>query len=327
MPEAGTETRVIVTGATGVIGRRVVPALVRRGYQVTAVGRTPAARAALEGMGARAIALDLLDRRAAWRALAGQHVTVNLATHIPRSLPAMLLPWAWRENDRLRRDGAAALVAAALEAGVTRFVQESFAPVYADGGDRWIDEAWPQRPAPNNRTVLDAEAAAGRFTRAGGTGVVLRFAGFYGPDAFLRALLGMVRRGWSPLPGPPGAYWSSISQRDAAAAVVAALAVPEGTYNVSDEAPLTRREWGEALAAAAGLPPPRPAPAWLARLGGRRVEVLSRSQRISSARLRAASGWAPQDPSAREGLRAAVAALDDATREAREAGAEAGQRG
>jgi nucleoside-diphosphate-sugar epimerase len=179
--------------------------------------------------------------------------------------------------------------------------------VYDDGGARWIDEQWPQRPAPYNRTVLDAERAAARFAAGGGAGVVLRFAGFYGPDPFLRDMLDVVRRGWAPLPGPAGAYWSSVSHDDAAAAVLAALDVPAGAYNVCDDEPLTRREWADALAQGAGRP--RLMPGWLAAVGGATMELLSRSQRMTNGKLKGASGWAPRWRSARAGLRAAVGAL------------------
>jgi nucleoside-diphosphate-sugar epimerase len=183
--------------------------------------------------------------------------------------------------------------------------------VYQDGGDRWIDEQWPLRTTPYNRTVLDAEASAARFASAGRDGVVLRFGGFYGPDAFLRTMIGVVRRGWAPLPGPAGAYWSSVSHDDAASAVMAALEVPTGTYNVVDDEPLTRREWADALAAAAGAHPPRLVPRWLTALGGKTMERLSRSQRVTNEKLKRSSGWTPRWRTAREGLRHAVRALEE----------------
>ena len=303
-----TNSRILITGATGVVGTLAVPMLLTQGHRVTAVGRTADSRARLAALGADPIALDLFDRDAARRAMTGHDTVVNLATHMPRSALRMMLPWQWRENDRIRRDASLALVDAALAAGVSRFVQESFAPVYEDGGDRWIDEHWPQRPAPNSRTVLDAERSADRFTARGGTGIVLRFAGFYGPDPFLRDMVGVVRRGWAPLPGRSGAYWSSVSHSDAASAVVAALSLPAGAYNVCDDQPMTRRAWSDALAEAAGLPSPRLMPVWLGALGGKLVELLSRSQRMSNAKLKAASSWTPRWPSAHEGLRAAVEA-------------------
>jgi len=303
---------VLVTGATGVVGRLAIPKLLERGYRVTAVGRTAAKHSELTALGAEAIALDMFDLDAARRAMAGHDAVINLATHMPASTFRMLLPWSWRENDRVRRDGSAVLVHAALHGGVSRFIQESFAPIYEDGGTQWIDEGWPQRPTRYNQTVLDAERSAAQFTAAGRTGVVLRFAGFYGPDALLGALIGVVRRGWAPLPGRADAYWSAVSHEDAASAVVAALEVPAGAYNVCDDEPLTRREWADVLADAAGAPRPKLLPRWMALLGGATMELLSRSQRMTNARLKGVSGWSPRWRSARDGVRAAVRTWLDA---------------
>src|SRR5947208_2644916 len=122
--------RILLTGATGVVGRRAVPLLVAAGHAVTAVGRSPAKRHALRTAGALPVAVDLLDADAVRRAVAGHDAVVNLATHIPSSSAAMLLRWSWRENDRVRRDGSATLAEAARLERVGRFVQESFAPIY-----------------------------------------------------------------------------------------------------------------------------------------------------------------------------------------------------
>lgn len=308
---SGAARSVFVTGATGVVGRRVVPALIALGHRVTAVGRSPEKRAGLEEQGARAVMVDLYDRDGLSAALhdAGADTVLNLATHMPSTMLQMMLPWSWKENDRVRREGSATLVDAALESGVDRFVQESFAPVYEDHGDGWIDESWPLRPAAYNRTVLDAERSAERFTERGGAGIVLRFAAFYGPDPVLSSMLSVVRRGWSPLPGPAGAYWSSVAHEDAAAAVVAALDVPAGPYNVCDDQPLTRAEFAAVLAMAVGVKVPRLMPSWLAAVGGSTVELLSRSQRMSNAKLRSAARWAPRRRSARDGIPAAIEAL------------------
>ena len=304
-----TSQRIFVTGATGVIGRRAVPRLVAAGHRVTAVGRNQKTLSTLASAGADVATIDLFDRAAVRNAVAAHDVVINLATHMPSSTLKMMLPWEWRENDRVRREGAAILSEAASDAGVSRFIQESFAPIYDDGGDQWIDERWAVRPARYNRTTLDAERAAARFTANGGAGVVLRFAGFYGPDAFLHDMLNMARRGWCPLPGRANAYWSSVSHDDAATAVVAALDVPAGIYNVCDDEPLTRRAWANALASAARAGTPRLMPAWLTAIGGTTMELLARSQRMTNAKLKAACGWAPAMRSAREGLAAAAAAL------------------
>ena len=306
--------RIFLTGATGVVGRRVLPHLVSAGHEVTAVGRTPEKRERLRALGAAPVAADLFDAAALRPAVAGHDAVVNLATSIPPSSRALLRS-AWRDNDRIRTVASANLVDAALAAGVGRFVQESFAPIYEDGGDAWLDENSPRRAARYNRSVLDAEGAAERFARSGGAGVVLRFALFYGPDSgFTLDTIRYVRREWAPAFGAPSGFVSSVSHDDAASAVVAALGLPAGTYNVTDDEPLRRREYYDSLAAALGVGPPKFPPAWLARFAGSIGETLSRSQRIANRTLRGASGWRPAAPSVREGWRSVVAQLGGATR-------------
>ncbi len=303
--------RVFVTGATGVVGRRLVPLLLSGGHTVTAVARSQEKRAALERQGAAAVEVDLFAAETVRRAVAGHGAVVNLATHIPPSTLRVLLPGAWRENDRIRRFASAILVEAAIAGGASRFVQESFAPIYDDQGEAWIDERSSVRPARNTRSILDAEQSAARFTESGRVGVVLRFAGFYGPDAFhVHDLARAVQKGFAPLPGSPDAFISTVSHDDAAAAVVAALsAASAGVYNVADDEPLRHRAYVDALADALGVPPPRLPPRWLGRLMGSPGELLSRSQRISNGKLRGECGWAPRYPSVREGWRAVAGEL------------------
>lgn len=301
--------RVFVTGATGAIGIRAVPLLLRSGHTVTAAGRSPVKRRYLEQQGAQVVEADLFDLTAMRQAVRRHDAIVNLATHMPSSAKKMMLPLAWRENDRLRRVGSATIVEAALTEGVARVVQESFAPIYVDSGDAWIDELTPVKPARYNRSVLDAERNAARFAASGGTGVVLRFAALYGPDHLFLEMLDVIRKGWSPLPGEPTAYITSLAQDDAAMAVVAALGVPSGTYNVAEDQPLRRGEWVGSLAAAAGLPSPRFLPSWLTRLGGSAMRLLARSQRISNRKLRGRSNWAPRYRDPREAWSELVAAF------------------
>lgn len=294
--------RIFLTGATGVVGIRALPLLRAQGHDVTALVHSPGKRAAVESLGAQPIALDLFDGPAVGRAVRDHDVVVNLATHIPSPAYRMVLPWAWRENDRIRREASAILAEAAIAAGVQRFVQESFAPVYPDRGEDWIDESVPISPTRYNRSVADAERSAARVTEAGRTGVVLRFAFFYGPDSdSTRDFVKQARKGRGGMPGRASAFISSVSHDDAAAAVVAALDVPAGAYNVTDDEPLKRRDYFDALAAALDVPPPRLMPPWVSRLMGSTGELLSRSQRISNRKLRDASGWKPRYPSMREG--------------------------
>lgn len=298
--------RIFVAGATGVIGVRVVRELVERGESVTAVGRSDEKRAMLRGLGAEAVGVDLYDRAAVQRAVAGHDAVINLATAVPPSATRMFLPGAWREMDRVRRQVSANLAHAALAGDtVGRLLQESFAPIHADGGDAWIDEDSPVRPSRYNRSVLDAEAAARRFTAAGRTGVVLRFGTFYGPDdAVTRQMIDSIRRGWAPFFGSPRGYLSSVAHDDAASAVVAALGVPAGVYDVVESEPLRRRELADGIARLMGAKPPRFLPAWTRYLAGSVGEMLARSLRISNRRLREAGGWSPRHPTMLDGLRA-----------------------
>jgi 2-alkyl-3-oxoalkanoate reductase len=139
--------RVFIAGGTGVIGRRVVPALVKAGYEVAAAARSETGVAGLRAMGAEAVRMNLMDAASVRRAMGKPDMVVNLTTHMPGSTAAVMFPWAWRENDRVRRTGAANLATAARLAGADCVIQESFAPVYADRGDEWIDERWTVSPA------------------------------------------------------------------------------------------------------------------------------------------------------------------------------------
>jgi nucleoside-diphosphate-sugar epimerase len=303
--------RIFVSGATGVIGRRVVPRLLSARHAVTAVVRNPAARERLENVGASCVAVDLFDLDALKRAVIDHDVIINLATHMPSSTWKMVFRWAWQLNDRIRSEGVSNLVEAALAGGVTRFIQESFALTYPDRGDHWIDEQTPLEPAAYNRTVLDAEAAVAQFARDGRAGVVLRFAAFYGPDAMqVKSYIDGLRRGWAMLPGAPDSFISSVAHDDAAAAVVAALRARTGPYNVTDDEPVTRAVYFGSLAEALNLKPPRFLPIWTTPLFGSAGRLMSRSLRLSNHKLGVETGWSPRYPSVREGWRPMLEQMD-----------------
>jgi nucleoside-diphosphate-sugar epimerase len=275
---------IVITGSTGVIGRRAVRELLAAGYGVTGVTRSPRGRQRLESLGARTVEAEVFDAASLRRAFDGADAVVNLLTHVP-SAHRMADPSAWAENDRLRTEASAAIASAARMAGVKRLVQESIAFVYADGGDAWLDEEAPVSGGGITTSALTAERNARELFD--GDTVVLRFGLFMGPDSgSTRAALEAARAGSSIAIGPPDAYRPTLWLDDAAAAIAAALRVPAQTYNVADADPPTNAEIDAALAAAVGV-------------GALRSRVpqdgpLARSQRVSSRRLREASGWAPR---------------------------------
>jgi nucleoside-diphosphate-sugar epimerase len=302
--------RVFVAGGTGAVGRHTIPALVHEGHMVTALARTPNKAATLTTQQATPVSVSLFDRAALTAAFAGHDAVLNLATAIP-PMRRWLRATAWRNNDRVRTQGSAAVVDAALAAGVGHLVQESVAMLYHDQGTRWVDEDAPVDRYPMARGNLAAEANAHRFSQAGGTGIVLRFGWFYGPGAaHSEQLFALARRHLGLVLGPPASYVSSIQVADAAAAVAAALQAPAGTFNVVDDEPLTKREYAEALARAAGKAMWLRGPGRAGLLLGDRLTSLTRSLRVSNARFRAATGWAPRYPSAREGWIATATALN-----------------
>ncbi|MEV4577728.1 NAD(P)-dependent oxidoreductase [Nonomuraea jabiensis] len=302
--------RVFITGGTGAIGRHTVPALLAAGHTVTALARTPEKAAALAGQGAAPVTVSLFDREALASAFAGHDAVVNLASAIP-PMSKFMSAGAQRQNNRVRVEGSAAVVDAALAAGVGRLVQESVSMVYRDQGARWIDEDAPVDHYPMTRGNFAAESSAHRFGReGGGAGVVLRFGWFYGRGAaHSEQMYAQARRHVGMVLGHPDGYVSSIHLADAAEAVIAALGAAAGTYNVVDDEPLTKREYAHALARAAATRLWFTVPGRAAYLFGHRLTSLTRSLRVSNARFRAATGWAPRYPSAREGWPATAAVL------------------
>lgn len=302
--------KVFVTGGTGAIGCHAVPSLVAAGHEVSALARSDEGADRLRRQGVVPVRVSLFDRPALAEALLGHDAVVNLATALPATTDFHKAS-AWAENIRIRTEGSATLVDAALEAGVPRLLQESVCMIYRDRGDRWIDETWPTDDFPAARSNLAAEASARRFTAAGGAGAVLRFGWFYGPGAtHSEEFLALARgRGICVMMGAPRGYVSSIHVADGGRAVAAALTVPAGTYNVVDDEPLTKRDFADALAAAAGRRRCLRAPGRLALLLGEGTTSLTRSLRVANGRFKSAAGWAPRYPSAREGWIAMTAAL------------------
>ena len=292
--------RILVTGSTGVLGRRVVPLLTAAGHTVTAAVRSPAKAQRLVASGAAIVAVRGFDKIA--DLVSGHDAVINLATSIPTGSKGL---WRhmWQENDRIRSRLSAALVDAALRSGCSRFIQESIALVYADGGDRWITEDAPLDAPPHAQSALVAESHVQRFTEAGRTGVVLRFGLFYAADTpHTRDALRFARKGFASIFGSKRDYFPPIQLDDAATAVVQALTIPAGIYNVVDNDPPTRGEYARVLREVVGAKKTPRVPGKIsALLMGSVARSLARSQRVSNQKLRA-TGWHPRYATIKEGL-------------------------
>lgn len=296
--------RVFVTGGTGAIGSHAVPALVAAGHAVSALARTDAKARVLRAQGATPVSVSLFDRPGLAAAFADHDAVINLASALP-STATFMFRSAWQECQRVRTFGSAAVVGAARDAGVPRVIQESVVMIYADGADGWIEEDHPVDDYPIARGNHAAEANAQRFADAGGCVSVLRFGVFYGSGAaHSEQILDMARHHIGFLPGRADSYLSSIHLADAASAVVAALTCAGGTYNIVDDAPLTKREYAAACADAVGVRTWVTGPGKLGLLLGDRLTSLTRSLRVTNKRFRAATDWQPRYPSIREGYSA-----------------------
>jgi nucleoside-diphosphate-sugar epimerase len=304
--------RLLLTGATGVLGRPTLSALLASGHEVRALARDAAKAQQLEAAGGEPVQIDLFDGPAVADAVAGVDAVLHLATNVP-PVSKMAFPPAWRTHNRLRTEATRLLLDAARAQGVQAFIKESITFAYPDRGAQWIDESVPPDESVKMlRPTLEGERLVARFGVDGGRGVVLRFGLFYGPEnRSTDEALAMARARIAPIPGSPDGYVSSIHVDDAATAVVSALEAPSGVYNVTDDEPLTRRDYTDAFAAAFDLPTLHLTPgAALRVVGGAGAKALIWSQRVSNQRMRATTSWAPVYPSAREGWVAVAAARD-----------------
>jgi nucleoside-diphosphate-sugar epimerase len=302
--------RVLVAGASGAIGSRLVPQLVERGHEVVGTSRSPGKSERLAGLGAEPIVLDLLDPDAVRKAVTAVRpdAIIHQATALSDLSDFKNLDKAFAQTNRLRTEGTDALLAAAREADVRRFVAQSFTSwPYAREGGPVKTEADPldPTPVPTMRETLDAIRHVEQ-TAVDAGGIALRYGGFYGsPDD---AQLELVRKRRFPIVGDGGGIWSFIHLDDAAAATVLALedGAP-GIYNVVDDEPAPVREWLPALAEAIGAKPPRRVPRWLARIvaGEAGVALMTEIRGASSAKAKRELGWTLRYPSWRQGFPAA----------------------
>jgi nucleoside-diphosphate-sugar epimerase len=311
--------RVLVAGASGAIGTRLVPQLIDAGHEVVGTTRTPGNAKRIRELGGKPIALDILDRRAVRKAVLASEpeAIIHEATALSNVSDLKHFDRTFAQTSRLRTEGTDALLAAGREAGVRRFVAQSYAPArYAREGGPVKHEDDPLDPAPVP-AAREAFAAMSRLdetvTEAGG--IALRYGTFYG--AANDGLIEPVRKRQFPIVGDGAGVWSWIHLEDAAAATVLALERGEaGVYNVVDDEPAPVHEWLPVLAEVLGAKPPRHLPRWLARLfAGEAVVMMSTESRgASNAKARRELGWEPRYPSWRQGFRAAYASVAPAER-------------
>jgi 2-alkyl-3-oxoalkanoate reductase len=304
--------RVFVAGASGVIGSRLVPQLVERGHEVIGTFRSQGHADRVRALGAQPVALDLLDRSAVQKAVreAAPEAIVHQATALTDVRFSRNLDRTFAQTNRLRTEGTDALLAAAHEAGVRRFLAQSYASLrYAREGGMVKTEEDPLDPTPVP-TTRETNAAMRYLDEAvtDAGGVALRYGGFYG--ASNDGLVEPVRKRQFPIVGDGGGFSSFIHLDDAAAATVLALETDvAGIYNIVDDEPAPVRDWLPVLAETLGAKPPRHFPRWLARLfaGEAGVMLGTEARGASNAKAKRELGWELRYPSWRQGFPTAYA--------------------
>jgi len=309
--------RVFVTGASGAIGSRLVPQLIDRGHEVIGTSRSRANVERVRSLGAEPIALDLLDARAVRKAVleSEPQAIVHQATALADLRDFKHFDRSFAQTNRLRTDGTDALLAAAREADVSRFVAQSYASArYArEGGPvKSEDDPLDSTPVP----AMAETFAALRYldqavTEAGG--IALRYGVFYGTSN--DGLVEPVRKRQFPIVGSGEGVSSFIHLDDAAAATVLALEHDgPAIYNIVDDEPAPVREWLPVLASVLGAKPPRRVPGWLARLfAGEAVVMMGTESRgASNAKAKRELGWKLRQPSWRQGFAAAYGSTGQA---------------
>jgi nucleoside-diphosphate-sugar epimerase len=304
-----------VAGASGAIGRSLVPRLVAAGHDVTGTTRSRDRAEAIRAAGASPAVVDALDAEALREAVA--RAAPEAIVHELTSLPERFNPRKadlYDATNRIRREGTRNLLEAARSAGTRRFVCQSIAFAYAPGPRPEVkDEEAPlivDAPPPfaegmrviaeMERAVLDAEL----------DGLVLRYGWFYGPGTYYGeggSMAADVRKRRFPVVGSGAGLFSFIHVDDAADATVAAVGRgAPGLYNVVDDDPAAQRDWLPLYAEAIGAPPPRRVPVWLARLfAGKMAGAVNRQPGASNAKAKRELGWQPRWSSWREGFREA----------------------
>jgi nucleoside-diphosphate-sugar epimerase len=304
--------RVLVVGASGAIGTRLVPQLIGGGHEVIGTSRSPERAVRIRSLGAKPVVLDLLDPGAVRKTVleARPDAIVNQATALADVRFSKNLDRSFALTNRLRREGTDALLAAAREADVRRFVAQSYASMrYAPVGGPAKTEDDPLDPAPveGMRETCAAMTYLDEAVVAAG-GIALRYGGFYGAPN--DGLVEPVRKRQFPIVGDGGGVSSFVHLDDAAAATVLALEHDgPAIYNIVDDEPAPVRDWLPVLAESLDAEPPRRFPVWLARLiaGDAGVMMGTTARGASNEKAKRELGWTLRYPSWRQGFAAVYA--------------------
>ena len=312
--------RLFLAGATGAVGRRLIPLLTSAGHSVVGLTRSPEKVPLLRRLDA--VVADALDRRAieAEVLAAGPEVIVHEMTDLKAASDLRTFDRSFAASNRLRTEGTDHLLAAAREAGVQRFLAQSFCgwPNARAGGavKTEADPLDPDPPKELSRALAAIRYLEGIVTQSSSPeGIVLRYGAFYGDNTglFDGPLLKQIRRRRVPVIGSGKGWWSFVHIDDAAQAT--ALAIERGVggaiYNIVDDEPAPVREWLPVLAKLLAAKPPRHVPAWLARIfgGEHLVAMMTEARAGSNAKAKAELGWRPDHSSWRTGFANVVARL------------------
>ena len=307
--------RVFVAGATGAIGKQLVPRLVAAGHEVTGMTRSESKQAMLFEQGATPVVADALDPDQVAEAVgtAKPDVIIHELTAIPDPLDMRHFDRDFALTNRLRTEGTDHLLSAGQAVGIKRFIAQSYAawPYERVGGPVKSEED-PLDPSPARemrqsmqairhleKAVLDANWTEG---------IVLRYGAFYGPGTNTTAgsaQMELVHKRKFPVVGSGGGVWSFIHIADAAEATVAALdhGTP-GIYNVVDDDPAPVAEWLPALAQTLGAKKPMRVPRFIGRLfaGEAGVVMMTELRGASNDKAKRELQWGPAHPSWRQGF-------------------------
>jgi nucleoside-diphosphate-sugar epimerase len=303
--------RVFVAGATGAIGRRLIPALVAVGHEVTATTRASTKAQELRALGAEPVVADGLDRDAMTKAVAAAmpDAIIHQMTALAGKPDLRRFDRWFAATNELRTTGTDILLAAARDSGVRRFIAQSYTgwsnprtggPVKTETDGLDADpRKWQRQSMAAIRHIEETVPAAGV------EGIVLRYGNFYGPGAS-ESLVALIRKRQFPIVGDGAGVWSWIHLDDAASAAAAALDHGRpGLYNVTDDDPAPVSDWLPYLADAVGAKPPMRVPRWLGRLlaGSVATQWMTEGRGSSNAKARRELDWQPTWSSWREGFR------------------------